>query len=97
MHLRGQDISVVLDPGTATQQTLLHIPAWVFHWQDVYYLVHPVKVGPGDTVRVTLHVRQLEGRPARVGSKQLTPALRGLGRGHDRRDVPRRCSRSRGG
>ena len=31
---------VVLDPGTPKEQTLLHIPAWVFHWQDVYYLEH---------------------------------------------------------
>src|SRR5207302_10742726 len=49
MHLRGRDISIVLDPGTAKEQTLLHIPAWVFHWQDVYYLQKPVEVGPGDT------------------------------------------------
>jgi hypothetical protein len=53
MHLRGRDISVTLDPGTSKERTLLHIPAWDFHWQDVYYLVHPVHVGPGDTVRVS--------------------------------------------
>jgi hypothetical protein len=53
MHLRGRDIKVVLDPGTAKEQTLLHIPAWDFHWQDVYYLVNPIHVGPGDTIRVS--------------------------------------------
>ena len=73
MHLRGQDISVVLDPGTPKEQTLLHIPAWDFHWQDVYYLETPIKVGAGDTVRVTLHVRQLEGRAAGVGSQAARP------------------------
>jgi hypothetical protein len=73
MHLRGQDISVVLDPGTAKEQTLLHIPAWVFHWQDVYYLEHPVSVGPGDTVRVTCRFDNSAADQPVIGSKQLTP------------------------
>ena len=52
MHLRGRDIRVELDPGTPKQKMLLHIPAWDFHWQDVYYLVHPIHIGPGDTIGV---------------------------------------------
>ena len=73
MHLRGRDISVVLDPGTAKEQTLLHIPAWVFHWQDVYYLRQPVAVGPGDTIRVRCSFdNSKDGQPI-VGAKQLTP------------------------
>jgi hypothetical protein len=73
MHLRGQDISVVLDSGTAKEQILLHIPAWVFHWQDVYYLEHPISVGPGDTVRVTCRFDNSAADQPVVGSKQLTP------------------------
>jgi hypothetical protein len=73
MHLRGQDISLVLDPGTAKQQTLLHIPAWVFHWQDVYYLQKPVTVGPGDTIRVTCSFDNSKAGQPVVGAKQLTP------------------------
>jgi Copper type II ascorbate-dependent monooxygenase, C-terminal domain len=73
MHLRGQDISVVLDPGTAKEQTLLHIPAWVFHWQDVYYLAHPVSVDVGDTVRVTCRFDNSIADQPVIGSKQLTP------------------------
>jgi hypothetical protein len=73
MHLRGQDISIVLDPGTAKQQTLLHIPAWVFHWQDIYYLEHPVSVGPGDTVRVTCTFDNSTADQPVIGAKQLTP------------------------
>jgi hypothetical protein len=73
MHLRGRDISVVLDPGTAKEQTLLHIPAWVFHWQDVYYLKQPVTIGPGDTVRVRCTFdNSKDGQPV-IGAKQLTP------------------------
>jgi hypothetical protein len=73
MHLRGRDISIVLDPGTPEAQTLLHIPAWVFHWQDVYYLQHPVSVGPGDTVRVTCTFDNSTADQPVVGSKQLKP------------------------
>ncbi len=73
MHLRGQDISVVLNPGTASEQTLLHIPAWVFHWQDVYYLQQPVTIGPGDTVRVRCTFDNSKAGQPVIGSKQLTP------------------------
>ena len=95
MHLRGHDISVVLDPGTAKEQTLLHIPAWVFHWQDVYYLKTPVKVDGGRHGPRHLHVRQLEGRPAGRRHEAAHAALRRLGRRHDRRDVPRDALASR--
>jgi hypothetical protein len=73
MHLRGRDIRVVLDPGTAKEQTLLHIPHWDFHWQDVYYLVHPVSVGPGDTVRVSCTFDNSRAAQPVVGTKQLAP------------------------
>jgi hypothetical protein len=73
MHLRGQDISVVLDPGTAKEQTLLHIPAWDFHWQDVYYLKTPVKVGATDTVRVRCTFDNSRAAQPVVGTKQLVP------------------------
>lgn len=73
MHLRGRDISVVLDPGTAKQQTLLHIPAWDFHWQDVYYLEQPVSVAPGDTIRVSCTFDNSRADQPVVGGKQLQP------------------------
>jgi hypothetical protein len=73
MHLRGRDITVVLDPGTPKEQTLLHIPAWVFHWQDVYYLKTPVKVTAADTVRVTCTFDNSKADQPVVGTKQLTP------------------------
>jgi hypothetical protein len=73
MHLRGRDISVVLNPGTPKARTLLHIPAWVFHWQDVYYLEKPVAIGPGDTIRVRCTFdNSTAGQPV-IGTKQLTP------------------------
>ena len=73
MHLRGRDITVVIDPGTPREQTLLHIPAWVFHWQDVYYLKTPIKVTAADTVRVTCSFDNSKADQPVVGTKQLTP------------------------
>ena len=73
MHLRGRDIRVVLDPGTAKERTLLHIPAWDFHWQDVYYLQKPVTVTPADTVRVSCTFDNSKADQPVVGAKQLTP------------------------
>jgi len=73
MHLRGRDISLVLDPGTANQQTLLHIPRWDFHWQDVYYLQTPVHVGPGDTLRLSCSYDNSVGAQPVIGTKQLAP------------------------
>jgi hypothetical protein len=73
MHLRGRDISVVLDPGTAKERTLLHIPAWDFHWQDAYFLQTPVAVTTGDTLRISCTFdNSREGQPV-VGGKQLAP------------------------
>ena len=73
MHLRGRDISITIDPGTPKQQTLLHIPAWDFHWQDVYYLVHPVTVNAGDTIRVSCTFDNSRADQPVIGTKQLTP------------------------
>jgi hypothetical protein len=73
MHLRGRDISVVLDPGTPKAKTLLHIPAWDFHWQDVYYLKTPVHVGPGDSVRVKCTFDNSKADQPVIGSKPLQP------------------------
>ena len=89
MHLRGRDISVVLDPGTSKEQTLLHIPAWDFHWQDVYYLEHPIHVGAGDTIRVSCTFDNSAAAQPVVGGQAAAAALRPLGRRHDRRDVSR--------
>src|SRR5207302_147769 len=48
MHIRGYDIRIELNG-----KTLLHIPRWNFHWQDAYYLEHPVDANVGDTIRVS--------------------------------------------
>ena len=73
MHLRGRDIRVMLDPGTPKQRMLLHIPAWDFHWQDVYYLRTPIHVTAADSVRVTCTYDNSKADQPVIGSTQLTP------------------------
>ena len=68
MHLRGTDIRVELNPGTSRARTLLHIPRWDFHWQDAYYLEHPLDASPGDTIRVSCRFDN---------SRRAQPILRG--------------------
>ena len=89
MHLLGRSIKVELNPGTARAQTLLDVPAYDFDNQGARALPTPVAVKPGDTYRVTCtHDAALRSQlPALQG---LPAALRGLGRRHERRDVPRR-------
>lgn len=53
MHLRGKDIAIVLNPGTARAKVLLHIPRWDFAWQDFYLLQQPIVAKPNDVIRVT--------------------------------------------
>jgi hypothetical protein len=52
MHLLGQSFSLVLDPGTARQKTLLEVPNYNFDYQRSYAIA-PVTVGRSDVLRVT--------------------------------------------
>jgi hypothetical protein len=53
MHLLGRSIRVELNPGTSRARLLLEIPRWNFHWQAMYQLATPVRVEPGEVLRVT--------------------------------------------
>jgi hypothetical protein len=52
MHLLGRQISVTLNPGADDERTLLDIPAWDFDRQAAVPLEKPVRIEPGDTLRV---------------------------------------------
>lgn len=53
MHLLGRAIKVELNPGKPGARTLLDVPEYNFDNQALQPLPEPVKVKPGDTVRVT--------------------------------------------
>ena len=73
MHLRGRDIRLTLVRPSGDEQTLLHIPDWDFHWQDVYYLARPVAASAGDTLRVSCSHNNSPSNQPIVDGKLLTP------------------------
>jgi protein involved in polysaccharide export with SLBB domain len=52
MHLLGRKIRIEVNPGTPRARTVLNIPVWDFDNQGSRP-VDPVRLVPGDTVRVT--------------------------------------------
>jgi hypothetical protein len=53
MHLLGQGMTIVLDPGTPQAQTLLNVPNYNFDYQRSYNLAKPVTTKDGDSIQVT--------------------------------------------
>jgi hypothetical protein len=72
MHVRGVDIRVELNPGNGWM-TLLHIPAWNFHWQDFYTLAKPIFAPVGSNVRVTCRYDNSRAKQPVIGGKRLPP------------------------
>ncbi|MEZ5097475.1 MAG: hypothetical protein R2731_16105 [Nocardioides sp.] len=68
MHLLGRSMSIVVNPGTPTERTILDIPLWNFDDQGAKP-IKPVHLKPFDTVQVTCrHVQWLRDRlPALQG------------------------------
>lgn len=53
MHLLGRSIKVELNPGTGKAKILLDVPVYNFDDQRAIPLAEPVRVKPGDTLKVT--------------------------------------------
>lgn len=53
MHLLGRKIRIDLNPGRSDARTLLDVPVWNFDDQGTRALARPVRVRPGDKLRVT--------------------------------------------
>jgi hypothetical protein len=71
MHLLGRSISVTLDPGRPGGRTLLDRPVWDFDNQRATPLRTPVRVAPGDTLRVTCtHDARLRGMVPELAGEQ---------------------------
>ena len=50
MHLLGAEITVTASLPDGTTRRLVHIPAWDFNWQDIYFFAEPVKLPKGTVV-----------------------------------------------
>jgi hypothetical protein len=71
MHLLGREISVTLNPGTSGEKVLLDVPTWDFDQQGAIPLKRPVRVQPGDTLRV--RCRHDAGLRSQLPALQDTP------------------------
>ncbi|HLN76678.1 MAG TPA: hypothetical protein VK204_06495 [Nocardioidaceae bacterium] len=69
MHLLGRSIKIELNPGRPDARTLLDIPVWNFDDQGTRPLERPVRMKPGDKLRVTCTHDQ--------GLRDLLPAFKG--------------------
>ena len=52
MHLLGSSFSMILNPGTSQQKTVLSVPHYNFDYQKAYNLATPIKVKIGDKIQV---------------------------------------------
>lgn len=55
MHELGSSFQLEVNPDSDNPITMLDIPNWDFHWQDIYQFVEPLQLERGDVVRMTCH------------------------------------------
>lgn len=52
MHLLGTSAALTLERGDGSEDCLLEIPRWDFHWQGAYGLAEPRRLELGDRLRI---------------------------------------------
>lgn len=52
MHRLGRSLRLWVKRPDGSEQMLLDIPSWDFHWQGTYFLREPIKIGPNDSVTI---------------------------------------------
>lgn len=52
MHMLGRSIRVTVDRAGGGTETLIDIPRWDFHWQQMYFYEEPVVITKGDVLRL---------------------------------------------
>jgi hypothetical protein len=62
-----------------SEQCLLNIPKWNFAWQGSYNLAKPVRLVPGDAVRVTCTWNNTTDRTIRYGNTSEDEMCQGWG------------------
>lgn len=55
MHERGASGSLAIERADGTLECVLHVEDWDYHWQGEYLLNEPVRVAPGDQMKVECH------------------------------------------
>jgi hypothetical protein len=75
MHKRGTRTVLTVEKSGKEKACLLEIPAWDFHWQGVYQLQQPVRVSPGEDLRIECHWNNAGFTPHHGGPVPAVPGL----------------------
>ncbi len=73
MHLLGERIRVDVARADGSDECLIDIPRWDFHWQQSYELEEPVVVQPGEAFRLTCEYDNSAANQPVVNGERLTP------------------------
>jgi hypothetical protein len=60
MHTMGRSINVTRIPEGGTEECVVDLPRWDFHWQMPYFLGRPINVLGTDTMRITCEYNSME-------------------------------------
>ncbi len=72
-HLLGTKNKQQILRKDGTNECLLDIPRWDFHWQQAYWLKEPKVVRPGDKLEITCHWDNSAANQPLVDGKRLEP------------------------
>lgn len=73
MHQLGRRITITLNHGDGTDQTLVNVPSWDFNWQREYHFKEPVFYGTDDEITVECVFDNTAEWRAQRGFKDPTP------------------------
>ena len=82
-HFRGKSIAMSLVRGDGTDEMLVDIPRWDYHWQTSYSLAEPRKVDPGDALRLECHFDNSAANQPFTNGVKLPPKDLNWGEGTD--------------
>jgi hypothetical protein len=74
MHLRGHSIDVKVQHADGTEECVINVPQWDFHWQLSYAFVEPLNLAVGDKVIQTcVYNNSAASQPIGPDGMPLTP------------------------
>lgn len=81
LHKLGQQFTIEVDRADGSTEQLLHIDQWDFDWQRFYTFEEPVKVEPGDRLRIRCEWDNTQDAQPLIGGRRATPSDRAWGEG----------------
>lgn len=83
LHLRGRRIKLTLIRQGGTKTCVNDVPRWDFNWQFMYFLKQPLRLQPGDQLRLECTWDNSASNQPLLQGKQATPKDLGWGEGTD--------------